>query len=68
MSYPFFFKPYSLHLNYSQEGKVLDTQAMGEEGPRVAILDGGGIQQLSHLALRPDGAKTQMAHLRIFAG
>ena len=41
MSYPFFFKPYSLHLNYSLKGKVLDKQAMGEKGPRVSILDGG---------------------------
>ena len=41
MSYPFFFKPYSLHLNYSRDGKGIDTQAMGEKGPRVSILDGG---------------------------
>ncbi|MEE9247492.1 MAG: patatin-like phospholipase family protein [Dehalococcoidia bacterium] len=41
MSYPFFFKPYTLHLNYSREGEALETQAMGVKGPRVSILDGG---------------------------
>ncbi|MBI2288331.1 MAG: patatin-like phospholipase family protein [Chloroflexi bacterium] len=41
MSIPFFFKPVSLHLNVSKDGKTVQKNNMGQKGQQVLIVDGG---------------------------